>query len=103
MPSGGGNDAITISARFPGEAGNMRVRFDLLVGQNILGTDENGTARVAGLLDGDVVWMGDIDESGEQSTQRRSDSTSPDSIRRTSRGHSRSSSKSDERYHTRSI
>ena len=60
LPSGGGNDAITISARFPGEAGNMRVRFDLLVGQNILGTDENGAARVAGLFDGDVVWMGDV-------------------------------------------
>ncbi len=60
LPSGGGNDSITIHARFPGEAGNMRVRFDLLVGQNILGTDENGDARVAGLLDDDVVWMGDV-------------------------------------------
>jgi phage tail sheath protein FI len=59
LPSGGGDSAITISARFPGEAGNMRVRFDLLVGQNILGTDENDNARVAGLVDGDVVWMGD--------------------------------------------
>ena len=56
----GGGDTITITARFPGEAGNMRVRFDLLVGQNILGTDVNGDARVAGLADGDVVWMGDI-------------------------------------------
>lgn len=60
LPSGGGASSITISARFPGEAGNMRVRFDLLVGQNILGTDENGDARVAGLLDHDVVWMGDV-------------------------------------------
>lgn len=60
VPVGGGNGAITISARFPGEAGNMRVRFDLLVGQNILGTDENGNARVAGLADRDVVWMGDL-------------------------------------------
>ncbi|HKG47274.1 MAG TPA: phage tail sheath subtilisin-like domain-containing protein [Pyrinomonadaceae bacterium] len=59
MPAGGGAGAITIRARFPGEAGNMRVRFDLLVGQNVLGTDENGDARVAGLADGDVVWMGD--------------------------------------------
>src|SRR6185503_17282436 len=33
--------------------------FDLLLGQNVLGTDENGVARVAGLSDGDVVWMGD--------------------------------------------
>jgi len=60
LPSGGGANSITIHARFPGEAGNMRVRFDLLVGQNILGTDENGDARVAGLLDDDVVWMGDV-------------------------------------------
>ncbi len=59
MTSSGGN-TITVSARFPGEAGNMRVRFDLLVGQNILGTDVNGDARVAGLADEDVVWMGDI-------------------------------------------
>ena len=59
LPDGGGAGAVAISARFPGEAGNMRVRFDLLVGQNVLGTDENGNARVAGLLDGDVVWMGD--------------------------------------------
>src|SRR5215510_3439623 len=60
LPNGGGAGAVTIHARFPGEAGNMRVRFDLLVGQNVLGTDENGDARLAGLSDGDVVWMGDI-------------------------------------------
>lgn len=60
LPSGGGANAVTITARFPGEAGNMRVRFDLLVGQNILGRDENGNVRAAGLLDKDVVWMGDI-------------------------------------------
>jgi len=60
VPDGGGDGAITISARFPGAAGNMRVRFDLIVGQNILGTDENGNARVAGLADRDVVWMGDL-------------------------------------------
>jgi phage tail sheath protein FI len=60
LPDAGGAGAITIRARFPGEAGNMRVRFDLLVGQNVLGTDENGVSRVAGLSDGDVVWMGDI-------------------------------------------
>ena len=60
-PASGGAGAITIRARFPGEAGNMRVRFDLLVGQNVLGTDENGDATVAGLADGDVVWMGDTD------------------------------------------
>src|SRR5215217_467260 len=59
LPAAGGAGAITIRARFPGEAGNMRVRFDLLVGQNVLGTDENGDARVAGLANGDVIWMAD--------------------------------------------
>jgi hypothetical protein len=59
LPDGGGAGAVNISARFPGEAGNMRVRFDLLVGQNVLGTNEFGDARVAGLFDGDVVWMAD--------------------------------------------
>ena len=60
VSAGRSNDAITISARFPGEAGNMRVRFDLLVGKNILGTDENGDASVAALIDRDVVWLSNI-------------------------------------------
>ena len=60
LPSAGGAGSVTIEARFPGEAGNMRVRFDLVVGQNILGRDEDGNVRAAGLLDKDVVWMGDI-------------------------------------------
>lgn len=60
LPNGGGAGAVTITARFPGEAGNMRVRFDLLMGQNVLGTDENGDPRLAGLSDGDVVWMADV-------------------------------------------
>jgi phage tail sheath protein FI len=59
IPNGGGTNAVTVTARFPGEAGNMRVRFDLTVGQNILGTDENDDAKVAGLFDQDIVWMGD--------------------------------------------
>ncbi|HEY2962162.1 MAG TPA: phage tail sheath subtilisin-like domain-containing protein [Pyrinomonadaceae bacterium] len=59
LPSGGGTDVVEITARFPGAAGNMRVRFDLAVGQNVLGTDENNNARLAGLLDQDVVWIGD--------------------------------------------
>ena len=59
IPSGGGTNAVTVRARFPGKAGNMRVRFDLAVGQNILGTDENNHAKVAGLFDQDLVWMGD--------------------------------------------
>lgn len=59
LPDGGGAGAVTITARFPGEAGNMRVRFDLVVGQNVLGLDEKKNVRVSGLLDQDVVWIGD--------------------------------------------
>jgi uncharacterized protein len=59
LPEGGGANAVTIKARFPGDAGNMRVRFDLVVGQNVLGTDTQNVARVAGLVDQDVVWIGD--------------------------------------------
>ena len=59
LPDGGGATAVNVTARFPGEAGNMRVRFDLLVGQNILGLDEKNNVRVSGLLDQDVVWIGD--------------------------------------------
>lgn len=60
LPSGGGANALELQARFPGFAGNMRVRFDLVVGQNILGEDIDGNPRAAGLLDQDVVWIGDL-------------------------------------------
>ncbi len=59
LPSGGGTNAVTIKARFPGEQGTMRVRFTLNVGQNILSLS-NGAPKVAGLYDSDVVWIGDI-------------------------------------------
>jgi len=55
--------AITVRSRFPGEAGNFRVRFTLRLGQNIFGVrkNENKTdkAFVAGLNDGDVVLIAD--------------------------------------------
>ena len=51
----GGHGTIRIRARCPGETGNMRVRFDLQIGQNILDAEESGRARVTGLLDHDVV------------------------------------------------
>jgi hypothetical protein len=56
--SGTAADQLAVQARFPGEAGNMRVRFALNVGQNILG-EEDGKPTAAGLLPNDVVWIGD--------------------------------------------
>ena len=56
---------VHIKARFPGDAGNIRVRLTLRIGQNILGgtpapgTSGTFTPRVAGLLDKDIVWIAD--------------------------------------------
>ena len=58
-PAPAGVAALEIKARFPGAAGNVRVRFDLVVGQNIL-SEENGNPRARGVLDNDVVWIGDV-------------------------------------------
>jgi len=55
--------AIHVRARFPGNAGNMRVRFTLRLGQNVLGGNpipgqpSQFTPRVGGLLNNDVVWI----------------------------------------------
>jgi uncharacterized protein len=57
--SGGADDKITIRARFPGEAGKMRVRLTLRPGQNVL-TGEPDKPVVSALLDGDVVWVSDL-------------------------------------------
>src|SRR5207244_7020870 len=56
LPVAGGSDALQVRARFPGAAGNRRVRFTIQVGQNML-AGEPGQARVSGLLDWDVVWI----------------------------------------------
>ncbi|WP_223755267.1 phage tail sheath subtilisin-like domain-containing protein [Myxococcus sp. RHSTA-1-4] len=50
---------LVLAARYPGLAGNLRVRFTLRVGQNVL-SFENGTPRVGALLERDVVLMKDI-------------------------------------------
>lgn len=59
IPSAGGAQSLQIRARFPGEAGNLRVRLTLRLGQNILGgsVDE---PTAGGLVDKDVVWINDI-------------------------------------------
>ena len=72
VPLGGGDNAISVTARFPGAAGNMQVRFTLRMGQNVLGGTPvppppgpplppgqpiTYTPKVGTLLDNDVVWI----------------------------------------------
>jgi phage tail sheath protein FI len=56
-------DAIQVWARYPGLAGNFRVRFTLRLGQNIFAVENPGTTtarpRVRGLVDFDVVHISD--------------------------------------------
>ena len=55
---------LNIQARFPGAAGNMRVRLTLRLGQNVLaqdtGPDGSQQPVARGLLDKDVVLVNDI-------------------------------------------
>ena len=57
--SGSDNTAIHLRARFPGAAGNLRVRLTLRLGQNVLG-GKAGAPTVGGLLDNDVVWINEV-------------------------------------------
>lgn len=56
-------DGLRLVARYPGAAGNLRVRFGLKLGPNVLGAlrDPDDPARfvptVSNLHDGDVVWI----------------------------------------------
>jgi phage tail sheath protein FI len=50
---------IGIRTRYPGETGHMRVRLTLSLGQNVL-TSDQGTTRVRGLRDQDLVWISDL-------------------------------------------
>ena len=68
VPDGGAAaDSLLVHARFPGTAGNLRVRFTLRLGQNVLtqefeqqGPNKILVNKVKSLLNNDVVWMGDI-------------------------------------------
>jgi len=59
-------DRIRIRARFPGEAGKMRVRLTLRLGQNVLSgvpdaSVQGGVRTTVGpLAHGDVVWINDL-------------------------------------------
>ena len=64
LPSAPDNDnerdgSIQIRSRFPGTAGNLRVRITVNLGQNILGGNSQ-KATVGALSHNDVVWFGDV-------------------------------------------
>jgi phage tail sheath protein FI len=59
LPSAGGASAIGVRARFPGAAGNLRIRFTIRLGQNVLG-GTSGNATVGSVIDNDVVWINDV-------------------------------------------
>jgi len=59
LPSAGSVNAIRIRARFPGTAGNLRVRFTLRLGQNVLG-GTTGKATIGSVMENDVVWINDV-------------------------------------------
>lgn len=59
----GGGATISVRARFPGAAGNLRVRVGLRAGQNVLGALPDPSrpgqylATLNNLRDGDIVWI----------------------------------------------
>lgn len=53
---------ILIRARFPGAAGNVRVKIQLNIGPNIHSQDATGKSKVAGLQNYDTVWIGDVEK-----------------------------------------
>jgi hypothetical protein len=60
VPQGGGAAALGIRARFPGAAGNLRVRFTLRLGQSVLGVGEPGRPTLGSLRHRDLVWISDV-------------------------------------------
>jgi hypothetical protein len=59
LEASAGQDTLLVLARYPGAAGNQRVRFTLRVGQNIL-SFVGSTPRVGALSDYDVVLIQDL-------------------------------------------
>lgn len=61
IPEGGASDqALIIRSRFPGRASQMRMRLTLNLGPNVFSVAADGTRRVAGLRNRDVVWVSDV-------------------------------------------
>jgi len=62
LPAAGGASALSVRSRFPGEAGNFRVRFTLHMGQSTLGVGDdpaNPRPTVGALRHRDLVWIND--------------------------------------------
>ena len=59
VPDAGGAAAFRVRSRFPGAAGNLRVRFTLRLGQSVLG-GTTGSPTVGSLRHRDVVFVSDI-------------------------------------------
>jgi phage tail sheath protein FI len=59
VPASGGASALNVRARFPGAAGNFRVRFTLRLGQSVLGVGEPGRPTLGSLRHRDLVWISD--------------------------------------------
>jgi hypothetical protein len=55
--SAGDDDAVQMRARFPGEAGNVRVRLTLRVGQNLLSVDPSTNKPTVGALQNDDIVL----------------------------------------------
>jgi phage tail sheath protein FI len=51
--------SVLVRARFPGEAGNLRVRLTVRLGQNIL-SGVSGKLTAKSLREFDTVWIGDL-------------------------------------------
>ena len=63
LPAAGGAAAVNVRSRFPGRAGNFRVRFTLSLGQSTLGVGDdpsNPRPTVGALRHRDLVWVSDI-------------------------------------------
>jgi phage tail sheath protein FI len=63
LPSAGtaAADRMSVEARFPGALGNLRVRFTLHRGQNLLDYDDTNKVNIArSLQENDVVWIRDV-------------------------------------------
>ncbi|MGZ4877758.1 MAG: phage tail protein, partial [Candidatus Angelobacter sp.] len=61
----GSGTNVDVEARFPGLAGNMRVRITLLLGENVLGQDKgpdpaHPIPRARGLMENDVVLLSSL-------------------------------------------
>jgi phage tail sheath protein FI len=59
VPTTGGAGELLVRARFPGDAGNMLVRFTVRLGPNILG-GRPGAPTLGALHAGDLVWINDV-------------------------------------------